>query len=80
MQTHALQTGRVPVKRAQLVGQGHGLKRRLAPLVDNVWSDWLPTYAFAVEHRCRHMGAVTLGRHPHFNDFFAFRGKRVLIA
>jgi len=50
MQIHALQTGRVQVKRAQLVGQGHGFKRRFAPFIDNVWSDWLPTYAFAVEH------------------------------
>jgi glyoxylase-like metal-dependent hydrolase (beta-lactamase superfamily II) len=50
MQIHALQTGHVQVKRAQLVGQGHGFKRRLRPLIDKVWSDWLPTYAFAVEH------------------------------
>ncbi len=51
MQIHALQTGRVQVKRAQIVGQGHGLKRRLAPLlIDPDWSGWLPTYAFAVEH------------------------------
>ncbi len=50
MQIHALQTGRVQVKRAQIVGQGHGLKRRLAPLIDDDWSGWLPTYAFAVEH------------------------------
>ncbi len=41
MQIHALQTGRVRVKRAQLVGQGHGLKRRIGPLIDRVWSDWL---------------------------------------
>jgi glyoxylase-like metal-dependent hydrolase (beta-lactamase superfamily II) len=50
MKIHSLQTGRVQVKRAQLIGQGHGLKRRLGPLTDTVWSDWLPTYAFAVEH------------------------------
>jgi glyoxylase-like metal-dependent hydrolase (beta-lactamase superfamily II) len=50
MKIHALQTGRVQVKCAQLIGQGHGLKRRLGPLTDTVWSDWLPTYAFAVEH------------------------------
>lgn len=51
MRIHALQTGRVQVRRSQLVGQGHGWARRLAPLVDGAWSDWLPTYAFAVEHR-----------------------------
>jgi N-acyl homoserine lactone hydrolase len=51
MRIHALQTGRVQVKTSQLVGRGHGWARRLAPLVDGTWSDWLPTYAFAVEHR-----------------------------
>jgi len=51
MRIHAIQTGRVQVKRAQTVGQGRGLRRRLGPLLDSVWSDWLPTYAFAIEHR-----------------------------
>jgi glyoxylase-like metal-dependent hydrolase (beta-lactamase superfamily II) len=51
MRIHALQTGRVQVKTSQLVGRGHGLARRLAPLVEASWSDWLPTYAFAIEHR-----------------------------
>lgn len=50
MRIHALQTGRVRVKRSQLVGQGHGLARRARPLIDKNWSDWLPTYAFAIEH------------------------------
>jgi len=51
MRIHALQTGRVQVKQSQTVGRGHGLARRLAPLFDPAWSDWLPTYAFAIEHR-----------------------------
>ena len=51
MRIHALQTGRVQVKTSQIVGRGHGLARRLGPLFDETWSDWLPTYAFAVEHR-----------------------------
>ena len=51
MRVHAIATGRVRVKASQLVGRGDGLARRLAPLVDNKWSDWLPTYVFAVEHR-----------------------------
>jgi len=50
MRVHALQTGRVQVKRAQIVGRRHGLRRRLGPLTDSEWSDWLPTYAFALEH------------------------------
>ncbi len=50
MRVHAIETGRVRVKASQLVGRGRGLARRLAPLLDDEWSDWLPTYAFAVEH------------------------------
>ena len=50
MRVHAIETGRVRVKASQVVGRGRGLARRLAPLVDDEWSDWLPTYAFAVEH------------------------------
>jgi glyoxylase-like metal-dependent hydrolase (beta-lactamase superfamily II) len=51
MRIHAVQTGRVRVKTSQIVGRGHGLARRLAPLFDDSWSDWLPTYVFAIEHR-----------------------------
>jgi glyoxylase-like metal-dependent hydrolase (beta-lactamase superfamily II) len=50
MRVHAIETGRVRVKASQLIGRGGGLARRLAPLVDDEWSDWLPTYVFAVEH------------------------------
>ena len=51
MRIHAIETGRVRIKASQIVGRGHGLARRLAPLVDKEWSDWLPTYAYAIEHR-----------------------------
>ena len=51
MRVHAVQTGRVRIKTSQIVGQGHGLKRRLAPLLDSQWSPWLPTFAYAIEHR-----------------------------
>jgi N-acyl homoserine lactone hydrolase len=51
MRVHAIQTGRVKIKASQLVGRGHGLTRRLAPLIDSAWSDWLPTFAYAIEHR-----------------------------
>ena len=51
MRVHAIQTGRVQIKASQIVGRGHGLKRRLAPLVDAEWSDWLPVNAYAIEHR-----------------------------
>jgi N-acyl homoserine lactone hydrolase len=51
MRVHAIQTGRVRIKASQIVGRGHGLARRLAPLIDREWSDWLPTCAYAIEHR-----------------------------
>lgn len=50
MRVHAIETGRVQVKQSQIVGRGHGLARRAAPLFDPRWSDWLPVYAFAIEH------------------------------
>ena len=51
MRIHAIQTGAVQIKTSQIVGRGHGLARRMAPLFDENWSDWLPVYAFAIEHR-----------------------------
>jgi N-acyl homoserine lactone hydrolase len=51
MRIHAIETGRVQIKASQALGRGHGLRRRLAPLFDDQWTDWLPTYAFAIEHR-----------------------------
>ena len=51
MRIHAIQTGRVRIKRSQIVGRGHGFARRLAPLTDPEWSAWLPTLAYAIEHR-----------------------------
>jgi glyoxylase-like metal-dependent hydrolase (beta-lactamase superfamily II) len=51
MRIHAIQTGRVQIKRSQVIGRGHGVARRLAPLIDTEWSDWLPIMAYAVEHR-----------------------------
>ncbi len=80
MRIHALQTGRVQVKRAQIIGQGRGLRRRLGPLIDTVWSDWLPTYAFVLEHpdgvilvdTGSNAGLISLPRwHPYFR--FAVR-------
>ena len=34
MRIHAIQTGLVRIKMSQIEGRGHGLARRLAPLVD----------------------------------------------
>jgi glyoxylase-like metal-dependent hydrolase (beta-lactamase superfamily II) len=49
MRIHAIQTGLVQIKASQVEGRGHGLARRLAPLIDREWSPWLPTFAWAIE-------------------------------
>jgi len=51
MRVHVIETGRVQIKASQIVGQGRGLRRRLAPLSDTQWSDWLPVNAYLIEHR-----------------------------
>jgi N-acyl homoserine lactone hydrolase len=37
------------VKTAQVEGRGHGFSRRLAIFTDTQWTDWVPTYAWAIE-------------------------------
>lgn len=46
MKVHAIQTGTVRIKAAQVEGKGHGL---VDILVDRNWSDWLPTFAWVIE-------------------------------
>jgi glyoxylase-like metal-dependent hydrolase (beta-lactamase superfamily II) len=50
MKVHAIQTGFVRIKSAQVEGRGHGLSRRLAIFTDTNWTEWLPTYAWAIDH------------------------------
>ena len=50
MKVHAIQTGSVRIKAAQVEGRGRGLRRRLAVLIDGQWTQWLPTYAWVIEH------------------------------
>ena len=50
MRIHAIETGRVRIKRAQIRGQGHGLWRQLQPILSQEWADWTPVYAWAIEH------------------------------
>jgi glyoxylase-like metal-dependent hydrolase (beta-lactamase superfamily II) len=50
MRIHAIQTGSVRVKRSQVRGRGHGLSRRLRIFADSQWTDWLPTYAWLIDH------------------------------
>ena len=50
MRIHAIQTGSVRIKRSQVRGSGHGLRRRLGVFTDATWTEWLPTYAWMIEH------------------------------
>jgi N-acyl homoserine lactone hydrolase len=50
MRIHAIQTGRVQIKQAQIEGHGHGLWRQLQPMVSRQWAPWCPVYAWAIEH------------------------------
>jgi N-acyl homoserine lactone hydrolase len=77
MRVHAIQTGRVRIKASQIVGRGRGLRRRLAPLIDDEWSDWLPVNAYAIEHRDGVILIDTgmssrLKREPPWHPFFRF--------
>ncbi len=50
MKIHALQTGTVAIKERQRRGVGHGTRRRVNTLLDRVWTEPLPIYAWAIEH------------------------------
>ncbi len=50
MRIHAIQTGRVQIKQAQIEGRGHGLWRQLQPVLSAQWAEWSPVHAWAVEH------------------------------
>jgi N-acyl homoserine lactone hydrolase len=50
MRIHAIQTGRVQIKQAQIDGRGHGLWRQIQPIVSSEWAEWVPVYAWAIEH------------------------------
>jgi N-acyl homoserine lactone hydrolase len=50
MKIHAIQTGFVRIKTAQVEGRGHGLPRRFAIFTDRNWTEWLPTYAWVIDH------------------------------
>lgn len=50
MKIHAIQTGSVRIKTAQVEGRGAGPLRQAAIFADRNWTGWLPTYAWAIEH------------------------------
>jgi N-acyl homoserine lactone hydrolase len=47
---HAIRTGLVQVRRAQMESRGTGLARTASMLLDENWSEWLPIYAWVIEH------------------------------
>jgi len=50
MRIHSIQTGRVQIKQAQIEGRGHGFWRQIQPIVSSEWAEWVPVYAWAIEH------------------------------
>jgi len=75
---HAIRTGAVQVRQAQMVGKGHGLSRVTNMLTDKDWTEWLPIYAWAIE---RSDGVVLVdtgettrvherGYHPEWHPFY----------
>jgi N-acyl homoserine lactone hydrolase len=47
---HAIRTGLVQVRRAQTESRGTGLARTAHMLFDEDWTEWLPIYAWVIEH------------------------------
>ncbi len=75
---HAIRTGLVKVRRAQQESRGKGLARVTNMLFDNEWTEWLPIYAWVIEH---HEGIIVVdtgetsrvherGYHPSWHPFY----------
>lgn len=47
---HAIRTGLVKVKLPQMESRGTGLARLAHVLLDDDWSEWLPIYAWVIDH------------------------------
>ncbi|MHB1674107.1 MAG: N-acyl homoserine lactonase family protein [Acidobacteriaceae bacterium] len=47
---HAIRTGMVQVRRAQMESRGKGIARIAHMLFDEEWSEWVPIYAWVIEH------------------------------
>jgi glyoxylase-like metal-dependent hydrolase (beta-lactamase superfamily II) len=50
MKVHAIRTGLVQVRQAQRESKGRGPARIVNMLFDKEWTEWLPIYAWAIEH------------------------------
>src|SRR4051812_11211006 len=75
---HAIRTGSVRIKRSQMAGRGRGVARLAHVLIDRDWSDWVPIYAWLIEHD---EGPILVdtgetarvhdrGYHPRWHPFF----------
>jgi N-acyl homoserine lactone hydrolase len=83
MRIHAIQTGTVKIKTAQVQGRGNGIRRQLAVYTDGNWTEWLPTYAWAIEHpegvlvvdtgQGIHLLETSMSYHPFLRWEVAFR-------
>ncbi len=86
MRIHAIQTGTVRMKTAAAEGRGRGFRRQLAIFTDANWTEWLPTYAWAIEHRegvivvdtgqGAHLLELSKSYHPFFRWEVGFRIER----
>jgi N-acyl homoserine lactone hydrolase len=50
MRIHAIQTGKVAIKEAQIEGKGRGWERKINVFRDRKWTEPLPIYAWVIEH------------------------------
>ena len=75
---HAIRTGLVQVRRPQLESRGRGPTRLANMLLDEEWTEWLPIYAWAIEHE---EGIIVVdtgeaarvherGYHPRWHPFY----------
>lgn len=75
---HAIQTGTVGIRPRQMAATARGLKRLADVLLDDEWSDWVPIYAWLIEHE---EGLILVdtgetsrvherGYHPRWHPFF----------
>lgn len=86
MRLHAIQTGSVRIKTAQVEGRGRGLRRRLGIITDRNWTPWLPSYAWVIEHpegvivvdtgQGTHLLETATSMHPYARWEVAFRIER----
>jgi glyoxylase-like metal-dependent hydrolase (beta-lactamase superfamily II) len=89
MRLHAIQTGSVRIKSAQVKGHGRGLQRRLGVFADRQWTGWLPTYAWVIDHpegvivvdtgQGAHLLETGKSLHPYIRWEVAFRIDRGLV-